>query len=264
MKIQPHKFLGLIFNADMQTQIYSMQNKKIEMHPIESEKDIFRKEVYDLLITEGNRNYIMTKPSIEISEKIKIDEKKFDGTIYKGLKLGKKISILINDRLFFRYYVTQRGILCMWVLTEPIQIEGRTETYMRYTTFRIDTETGLISLPDRDKEETRRLFKQFLQLITFLEFSDLETVTLKPNAKMGTKREGKYVNESKLDVTIVDSTWNKTIVRVGEFGVSGHLRLQPVGLGRNDRKLIYISEYHKKGYVRKAKSTNDKNENQNE
>jgi hypothetical protein len=133
--------------------------------------------------------------------------------------------------------------------------EGKEETYMRYTTFRINTENGNVSLPNTDKQETLDLFKRFIQYLTFLEFSELETVTLKPNGKIGTKKEGKYLNESKNDVTIVDSTWNKTIVRVGGFGVVGHLRLQPIGQGRNNRKLIYISEYHKKGYVRNAKST---------
>ena len=55
------------------------------------------------------------------------------------------------------------------------------------------------------------------------------------------------------EVVVVDSTWNKTIIRVGEFGVSGHLRLQPFGKGRTNRKLIYVSDYMKKGYVRNAK-----------
>lgn len=199
----------------------------------------------------------MTKPSVEISEKIKCDLEKFDGTIFRGIKIGKKATILINDSLFFRYLVTDRGILCIWVLTEPTVIDGVEHKYLRYTTFRINTEHGLISLPDRDKEETKTLFKQFIQYLTFLEFSELETVTLKPNGKTGTKKEGKYLNDSKADVTIVDSTWNKTVIRIGEFGVSGHLRLQPTN---NGRKLIYIKEYVKKGYVRNAKKDNDDNE----
>ena len=250
MKIQPHKFLGLLFNADMQTQIYAIQKKKIDIHPIPEERDRYSKELYDLLVSEGNRDYIMTKPSIEISEKIKCDLDKLDGTIYRGLTAGKKITILINDRLFFRYLVTDKSILCIWVLTEPIMYEGREENYMRYTTFRINTENGSISLPDSEKEETRTLFKKFIQYLTFLEFSELETVTLKPQGKTGTKKEGKYFNDSRVNVTIVDSTWNKTIVRIGEFGVSGHLRLQNTKIGK---KLIYIKEYTKKGYKKNPK-----------
>jgi len=258
MKIQTNKFLGLMFNSDMQTQIYSIQKKKIDQHPIESERDTFSKELYDLLVTEGNKNYLMTLPSINISKKIKIDESKFDGTIYKGLALNKKITILINDKLFFRYLVSERGILCIWVIKDEIDYQGEKQNYLRYTTFRINTKTGDISLPDSHLEENKLLFKDFLQYLTFLEFSDLETVILKPNHKTGTKKSGKYLNESKLDVTIVDSNWNKTIIRVGEFGVSGHLRLQPIGENRAERKLIYISEYSKKGYIRKSKKENEK------
>ena len=249
MKIQPNKFLGLLFDADMQTQIYSIQKKKIDIYPIIEERDKYSKELYNLLVSEGNRNYIMTKSSIDISENIKCDLDKLDGTIYKGLKVGKKISVLINDRLFFRYLVTDNSILCLWVLTEPIMYDGKEQNYMRYTIFRINTENGKINLPDSEKEETKILFKKFIQYLTFLEFSELETVTLKPNCKIGTKKNGKYLNDSNFDVTIVDSNWNKTII-VGEFGVSGHLRLQPTN---NGRKLIYIKEYVKRGYLRKSK-----------
>ena len=253
MKIKPHNYLGLIFNSDMQMNIYNMQKKTIDKHPIESERKYFEKEVYDLLVTEGNINYLMTAPSLEISKKIKIDEDKFDGTIYKGLKRGKKITILVNDKLFYRYMITERGILCIWVTIEPIMYEGRQEMYMRYTTFRIDTDNGFVNLPEKDKPENKELFKSFIQHLTFLEFSELETVTLKPTMKIGTKREGQYFNDSKENIVIVDSTWNKTVIRVGEFGVSGHLRLQPVGEGRANRKLIYIAEFTKSGYIRNAK-----------
>ena len=69
MKIKPHNYLGLIFNSDMQMNIYNMQKKTIDKHPIESERKYFEKEVYDLLVTEGNINYLMTAPSLEISKR---------------------------------------------------------------------------------------------------------------------------------------------------------------------------------------------------
>lgn len=240
----------------MQTQIYSIQKKQIDVHPVDTERDRFSKELYDLLVSHGNVNYLMTKPSLDISEKIKIADNKFNGTIYKGLYSNKKRTILIDDKLFFRYLVTDTSILCIWVIAEPVIHQGREQNYLRYTTFRINTQTGDISLPNSDKEETKMLFKKFLQILTFLEFSELETITLKPRTKYGTKKQGKYMNESGEDVTLVDSTWNKIIVSVGDFGVSGHLRLQPCGADRSERKLIYISEYIKKGYVRKPKKEN--------
>lgn len=51
------------------------------------------------------------------------------------------------------------------------------------------------------------------------------------NSKIGTRKDGRYFNESREDIVIVDSTWNKIMVKTGEFGVSGHLRFQPSGEG---------------------------------
>jgi hypothetical protein len=62
-----------------------------------------------------------------------------------------------------------------------------------------------------------------------------------------------YKNFNKKGITILDSTWFTTIVRTEGFKVNGHLRLQPCGAGRTERKLIYIETFEKHGYVRKAK-----------
>lgn len=257
MKIHQNKFLGLVFSTDMQTQIYSIQQRKIEKHPIESERKLFEKELHDLLVSNGNKNYLMTAPSLEISKSIKISQDKFDGTIFAGLDVGKKITLLISEHLFYRYHVTERGILCMWVTTEPVMFNGVEQLYMKYTTFRINTENGSVSLPDTDNPLSVDLFKNFIQHLIYLEFSDLEISILQPNGKMGTRKEGKFFNESKSNITIVDSAWNKIIIRVGEFGVRGHFRLQAMGEGRMKRKLIYIKEFTKKGYIRNAKSRNN-------
>lgn len=56
-------------------------------------------------------------------------------------------------------------------------------------------------------------FVQVIKQLIFLEFPDLETVMLKPNAKIGTKKQGNYLNGTKQNVTIVDSTWNKIMIR---------------------------------------------------
>lgn len=54
-------------------------------------------------------------------------------------------------------------------------------------------------------------------------------------------------------VTYYDCSWYTTIVHTGDFSVRGHWRLQPYGAGRAQKKLIYIHEFQKHGYVRKAK-----------
>lgn len=50
-----------------------------------------------------------------------------------------------------------------------------------------------------------------------------------------------------------DCTWYTTIIRTEGFSVRGHFRLQPCGKGKQDKKLIYIHEFQKHGYVRRAR-----------
>lgn len=58
------------------------------------------------------------------------------------------------------------------------------------------------------------------------------------------------VTESGLDYYTFDSKWYTEIANDNSFQVSGHFRLQPYGDG--SRKLIWINEFTKHGYHRKA------------
>ena len=255
MKIQQHKFLVLNFDTNMQTGIYSIQKKTIDANSTGEENERISSELHNLLTPPNNKNYLMSAPSVEISRKISVGEEKFDGRMFGGLPQGKKITILVNDRLFYRYLITPTSILCVWVTTEPIIHEGAEREYMKYTTFKIHTDSGHLSYPVASPFEVE-LFKNFIQYLIFLEFSELETVVLKPNVKIGNKKDGRYLNDSREDIVIVDSTWNKIIVKSGGFGVSSHFRWQPYGgFGSSKRKLIYIKDYIKEGYTRNATKT---------
>jgi hypothetical protein len=89
-------------------------------------------------------------------------------------------------------------------------------------------------------------------LILFLKYCDIETKEIKAGKKdlhIGTK----YINETKNNIEILDSTWFTTIVKSDKFHVRGHFRFQPCGQALKDRKLIWISDYDKEGYTRQAK-----------
>jgi hypothetical protein len=86
----------------------------------------------------------------------------------------------------------------------------------------------------------------------FKTFADVETKYLPPNKK--TKEINcKYVNDTNLGITMIDSTWFTTLVKSDAFKVSGHFRLQACGENHSQRKLVWISDFQKKGYTRKAK-----------
>lgn len=90
---------------------------------------------------------------------------------------------------------------------------------------------------------------------TFLKYVEVETKVIPGNKKdfhIGTK----YLNETKDKIQILDSTYFTTISRTEGFGVRGHFRFQPYGIGMKDRRLQWISEYQKNGYTRTAKILN--------
>jgi hypothetical protein len=93
---------------------------------------------------------------------------------------------------------------------------------------------------------------EFVLMKSFLRYCDIETKVIAPKEKYR-KMGVKYFNETKQNIEILDSTWFTNIVRTEGFHVRGHLRLQPYGPGMAYKKWIYIDDFEKHGYVRKAK-----------
>lgn len=89
-------------------------------------------------------------------------------------------------------------------------------------------------------------------LLTFIKYCPLETKFI-PGGRKDTHAGQKYVNETRHNVEILDSTWFTTIVRSEGFGVGGHFRMQPYGPGMAQRRLQWIEPFEKTGYTRKAK-----------
>lgn len=200
----------------------------------------------------NNVNYLMAVPALELAKRIKIDEDKFDVRFLSKVK-DKKITFLLGKNNFIRFMKHGDEIFAIMVSTEIKPEEG---LYMKYCSFKINTRTGVISYMDNPNSPlSDEKFRLFIQLLIFTELSELEVKVLKPNEKSGkTRREGKVINDSRENVTVVDSTWNKIIVRTEGFAVRGHFRLQQCGEGFTDRKLIFISEFQKEGYIRRPKS----------
>lgn len=95
-----------------------------------------------------------------------------------------------------------------------------------------------------------------LTLILFLKYCEVETKIIPAGRKcnhVGTK----YVNESKQNIEILDSTWFTTIIKSEGFTVGaetgGFFKMQPYGPNNSQRKLIWVLPYEKEGYTRKAK-----------
>ena len=88
----------------------------------------------------------------------------------------------------------------------------------------------------------------------FKKYADIETNELPAGQKIkGINCEyGHALNETKLNLTYLTSTWFTNLVKSDSFNVRGHFRFQACGKSFKERKLIWINEFQKEGYERKA------------
>lgn len=115
---------------------------------------------------------------------------------------------------------------------------------------------------EKDDEEALRKFPQaesilnyensvfVVQLLAYLIFGEVTEKHLPPKAQINVGFT-RFLNNSKLNIAFCDTLWKQRI-NVDGFKVRGHFRLQPCGEKREKRKLIWIEEFEKQGYNRKA------------
>lgn len=118
---------------------------------------------------------------------------------------------------------------------------------------------------------TNRRMLRYCLLMAFKRFATVELEIIEPHKKTKSNidKQGKVINDTGVEVTMLDSRWFREIIRNEGFKVRGHFRLQPYKNehGEWTRKFIYIEEFEKHGYHRRAKMSveNDfKKQNQNE
>lgn len=103
-----------------------------------------------------------------------------------------------------------------------------------------------------------RVHYNVISVLLFKKYATVETKEFLAGQK--TKYLGqKCINDTKYNITHLDSKWFTNIVRSAGFEVRGHFRLQPYGPGMKERKLIWIEAFEKTGYTapaRKLKSEN--------
>lgn len=97
----------------------------------------------------------------------------------------------------------------------------------------------------------------YFKLMIFKKYASVDLVFIEKGKKKKTNLvdKGKIINDTNLDIIYLDSTWFREIVRTEGFKVRGHFRLQPYKdeNGQWTRRIIYINEFEKHGYHRKAK-----------
>jgi len=157
-------------------------------------------------------------------------------------------------------YSIKNGCLTLWVFQDNI------DKYLSIPTYYI-----CVSPKDKIKGEGHQLDCMFLPLLDncfeanlkdyidmVLDYlclrlwAEVELGKRSTTVKKNFKKNGKTftATEPGLDYYLFDSKWYTEISNNESFQVSGHFRLQPYHDGT--RKLIWINEYIKQGYHRKA------------
>ena len=103
-----------------------------------------------------------------------------------------------------------------------------------------------------EKEYMTKWTWEILGHLAFKKYAQVEIVESKARTKI--HAQGcKYLNETDLDIEYLDSKWFTTLVNSKGFKVGGHFRLQPKKKdGEWTKELIWIEDFEKKGYNRKA------------
>lgn len=111
-------------------------------------------------------------------------------------------------------------------------------------------------IPEFDFQPSDFVLKILLHII-FKKYAPIEYVVTNKNNKKAKINNQKFINESESEVTIIDSSWFTNITRTKGFNVRGHFALRACGVGRKDRRLVWIKGFKKNGYKRQAKKLAD-------
>lgn len=157
-------------------------------------------------------------------------------------------------------YSIKNGCLTLWVFQDNI------DKYLSIPTYYIcvspkdkikgaghQLECMVFQLIDEIREvNLRDYIDMVLDYLCLRQWAEVQlgerTTTIKKELK--TNKKTKIVTEQGLNYYVFDSKWYTEISNDESFQVSGHFRLQPYGDGT--KRLIWINEFTKNGYHRKA------------
>jgi len=143
------------------------------------------------------------------------------------------------------------------LLILPIYDDGTTQATKQYEMQNNDEIYGWEYSEQEGRSWYGKIHDYVMSFILFYNYTDTETKVLH-GIDSGEQRRAKlngekFLNASKNDIEIIDSSYFTKIIRTGEFGVSGHFRVQRYGVGSSETKIVYIDNYKKNGYTRNAR-----------
>lgn len=157
-------------------------------------------------------------------------------------------------------YSIKNGCLTLWIFQDKI------DKYLSISTYYIcaspkdkikgeghQLDCMILPLLDNCMEANLRDYiDMVLDYLCLRQWAEVQMGKVSSIVKKYIKKNKKTltVTEQGLDYYLFDSKWYTEVCNDECFQVSGHFRLQPYGDGT--RRLIWINEFTKKGYHRKA------------
>tara|TARA_R110002050_G_scaffold297339_1_gene458596 strand:+ start:18060 stop:19031 length:972 start_codon:yes stop_codon:yes gene_type:complete len=168
----------------------------------------------------------------------------------KGTTWEKKIKDLENEEKWGND--EDRELLIL-----PIYNDGTTQATNKYELTSNDEVYGWDYSEQEGRSWYGKIHDYVMSFILFYNYTETETKVIHgidSGEQRRIKLNGeKFINSSKNDIEIIDSTYFTKMIRTGEFGVRGHFRVQSHGIGNSETKIIFIEKYKKEGYTRGAK-----------
>lgn len=227
---------------------------------VDSDRENAIKELYSM--KDNCRNLVVfSKTFVEAMDKSYMKFTQFHVDILNELDDEKGIvrSPYFIDGCYVVYSI-KNGCLTLWIFQDKI------DKYLSIPTYYI-----CVSPKDKIKGESHQLDCMILPLLDNIQelnlrdyinmvldylclrqWAEVQLGKVSTTVKKDIKRNKKNLTviEPGLDYYLFDSKWYTEIQNNESFRVSGHFRLQPYGDGT--RRLIWINEFTKNGYHRKA------------
>lgn len=215
------------------------------------------KDLYYCLSKDDNKPYAVTESVTEFLDMLKVTkkDKHYNWAVFNNLP-NQKVTFIFQDGSLLRMIVSDETIWFMKLNFK--RAEGsKEEGYSSWVMFYIKRKTMELCT-HFEHQDVISIEEQVYKFLCFFYLTENTEEIIPPGRAHGTRKTGKTLNDFRFPLTIVTSKWNVTSIRNEEFGVRGHFRIQPCGTGRMNYEIIFISPFKKHGYVRKAKSLDER------
>lgn len=217
------------------------------------------KSLVSVLSYNDQKAYYVTETVLDKLELLKVKPKEddhYDWSVFKDLTNQKNTFIFPNNSLLRMMIANDIIHFCHLEFQLKNKQTGQGEC--KWVMFYLNRKTG--ELCNHFEHVDVKAIEKFIYcLLCFVYLSENEEIILQPNQKIGTRKQGKVINELKVPITIINSRWNVTTIRTEGFSVRGHFAIRWSGTGRSTAKLVFIEPFEKKGYIRLAKNNENNN-----